>query len=88
MAEYSGDEDSHSCPYIYLWNPIDVGRLGAYTSIALVNGDITGAEGETFTAGDMGEYTITDAGDGGTEIILGPPFKFEPSNIDEWKDVY
>ena len=88
MAEYIGDDDAHSCPYMYLWNPIDVGRLGAYTSIALVNGDITGAEGETFTAGDMGEYTITDAGDGGTEIILGPPFKFEPSNIDEWKDVY
>ena len=88
MAEYIGDDDAHSCPYMYLWNPIDVGRLGAYTSIALVNGDITGAEGETFTAGDMGEYTITDAGDGGTEIILGPPFKFEPSNIYEWKDVY
>lgn len=88
MAEYIGDDDAHSCPYMYLWNPVDVGRLGAYTSMALVNEDITGAEGETFTAGDMGEYTITDAGDGGTEIILGPPFKFDPSNIDEWKDVY
>lgn len=88
MAEYIGDDDAHSCPYMFLWNPIDVGRLGAYTSIALVNGDITGASGEKFTAGDMGEYTIVDASDGGTEIILGPPFKFDPSNIDEWKDVY
>ena len=88
QAEYIGDDDAHSCPYMYLWNPIDVGRLGAYASIALFNEDITGAEGETFTAGDMGEYTITDAGDGGTEIILGAPFKFDPSNIDEWKDVY
>ncbi|MBQ9360225.1 MAG: rhamnose ABC transporter substrate-binding protein [Lachnospiraceae bacterium] len=88
MAEYIGDDDAHSCPYMFLWNPIDVGRLGAYTSIALANGDITGASGEKFTAGDMGEYTIVDAADGGTEIILGPPFRFDPSNIDEWKDVY
>lgn len=88
MAEYIGDDDEHSCPYMYLWNPIDLGKLAAYTSIALVNGDITGAEGDSFTAGDMGEYNITAADDGGTEIILGPPFKFDPSNIDEWKDVY
>lgn len=88
MAEYIGDDDAHSCPYMYLWNPIDVGRLGAYTSIALVEGTITGAEGDTFTAGDMGDYTVTAAEDGGTEVILGDPFKFDASNIDEWKDVY
>ncbi|MDD3402613.1 MAG: rhamnose ABC transporter substrate-binding protein [Hespellia sp.] len=90
MAEYIGDDDAHSCPYMFLWNPIDVGRLGAYTSIALVDGTITGAEGDTFEAGDMenSPYTITDAGDGGTEIILGAPFKFDGSNIADWKDVY
>ena len=90
MAEYIGDDDAHSCPYMFLWNPIDVGRLGAYTSIALVNGDITGAEGETFEAGDMenSPYTIVAADDGGTEVILGAPFKFDPSNIEEWKTVY
>lgn len=80
--------DAHSCPYMYLWNPIDVGSLAAYTSIALVNGDITGAEGDSFTAGDMGDYEVVDAGDDGTEIILGAPFKFDSSNIAEWKDVY
>ena len=31
---------------------------------------------------------VTVASDGGTEVILGSPFKFDPSNIDEWKDVY
>ena len=88
MAEYIGDDEAHSCPYMFLWNPIDLGRLGAYTSIALADGTITGAEGETFTAGDFGEYTIVAADDGGTEIILGPPFKFDPSNIEDWKSVY
>ena len=44
MSEYIGDDDEHSCPYMFLWNPEDVGKLSAYTSIALVKGDITGAE--------------------------------------------
>lgn len=86
MADYIGADNV--CPYMYLWNPIDVGRLGAYTSVALVNGDITGAAGETFTAGEMGNYEITEASDGGTEIIVGPPFAFTPDNIDDWKSVY
>ncbi|MDO4285207.1 MAG: rhamnose ABC transporter substrate-binding protein [Eubacteriales bacterium] len=88
MAEYIGDDDAHSCPYMYLWNPIDLGQLAAYTSIALVNGDITGTAGDSFTAGDMGDYTVVEADDGGTEIILGAPFRFDSSNIDEWKDIY
>lgn len=86
MADYVADDKS--CPYMYLWNPIDLGRLSAYTSMALVNGSITGAAGEFFDAGDMGTYMTGNAEDGGTEVVLGPPFKFEPSNIDEWKSVY
>ena len=87
MAEYIGDDDAHSCPYMYLWNPIDLGRLAGYTSVALVDGTITGAAGDKFTAGELGDYTIEEI-DGSTQIILGPPFKFDPSNIDEWKTVY
>ena len=88
MAEYIGDDDAHSCPYMFLWNPTDLGYLGAYTSVALVNGEITGAAGDKYAAGKMGDYEIVTAGDGGTEVILGAPFKFDPSNIEEWKTVY
>lgn len=56
--------------------------------MALVGGQITGAEGESFTAGTLGDYTIVAAADGGTELILGPPFEFNPENIEEWKTVY
>ncbi|GFP40867.1 rhamnose transport system substrate-binding protein, partial [Candidatus Hakubella thermalkaliphila] len=48
----------------------------------------TGAVGETSTAGKMGEYTVVDDGMGGTMVILGPPFRFNAENIDEWADVY
>lgn len=91
MKEYIGDDDSHSCPYMFLWNPIDLGALAAYTSVALVNGTITGAVGDTFTAGDLNDgnpYTITENSDKASEIILGQPFKFDPSNIEEWAEVY
>lgn len=88
MADYIGTTDSDSCPYMFLWNPIDLGRMSAYAAIALVNGAITGAEGDSFTAPDGTAYEVTAASDGGTEIILGPPFGFNPDNIEEWKSVY
>lgn len=85
MAEYISNG---ACPYMFLWNPIDVGYLSAFTATALNEGEITGAAGETFEAGRLGEFEIVEAGDGGTEILLGAPFRFDPDNIDEWKDVY
>ena len=85
MATYI---ENGACPYMFLWNPIDVGYLGAYVATALVSGKITGAVGEKFSAGRLGNYTITKAPDGGTEVLLGPPFKFDKSNIAEWKNVY
>lgn len=63
-----------------LWDPEAMGALAAYTGIALATGEITGAEGETFTAGDMGEYTI---GVGG-EIVLGPPLVFDADNVRDY----
>ena len=85
MATYI---ENGACPYMFLWNPIDVGYLGAYTATALVGGKITGAVGDKFKAGRLGEYTLVKASDGGTEVVLGPPFKFDKSNIADWKTVY
>jgi rhamnose transport system substrate-binding protein len=63
-----------------LWNPADLGYLAAYAGAALSAGQITGAEGETFTAGDLGEYTIGQDG----EIVLGDPTEFTADNIDDF----
>lgn len=63
-----------------LWNPQDLGYLAAYTADALHAGDISGEEGETFTAGDLGEYTIGEDG----VVVLGDPFVFDESNIDDF----
>jgi rhamnose transport system substrate-binding protein len=63
-----------------LWNPADIGYLAAYAGAALSAGQITGAEGEKFTAGKLGDYTIGKDG----EIVLGPPTEFTTANIDQF----
>src|SRR3954451_6648300 len=63
-----------------LWNPEDLGYLAAYAAKALVDKDITGQKGDTFTAGKLGKYTV---GDNGT-VLLGDPFVFDKSNIDKF----
>lgn len=88
MLEYTGADDEHSCPYFYLWDMQGLGTLSAYATMALVSGDITGALDETFTAGDLGDYTITEADDGGTEIVLGLPLEFNSENIEEMAELY
>ena len=63
-----------------LWNPADLGYLAAYAAKALVDGDITGKEGDKFTAGDLGDYTVG----ANSEVLLGDPFVFDKSNIDDF----
>jgi rhamnose transport system substrate-binding protein len=63
-----------------LWDPGALGELAAWTGAAVASDVITGAEGETFTAGDLGEYTVGADG----VIILGPPTRFNADNIDDF----
>jgi rhamnose transport system substrate-binding protein len=63
-----------------LWNPVELGYLAGYAAAALASGQISGAEGEKFKAGKLGEYTIGKKG----EIILGPPTTFNKDNIDDF----
>ena len=88
MVEYTGADDEHSCPYFYLWDMQGLGKLSALTTIALINDEITGALGETYTAGDLGDYEITEADDGGTEVVLGLPLEFNPDNVEEMAKLY
>ncbi|MFF3501250.1 rhamnose ABC transporter substrate-binding protein [Streptomyces sp. NPDC003247] len=62
-----------------LWDPAKLGELAAQTAVALVSGQITGKEGETFKAGGT-EYTIGKDG----VISLGKPTVFNADNIDKF----
>ena len=63
-----------------LWNPGDLGYLAAYVADALVKGDISGKEGDSFKAGKLGSYKVGADG----VVLLGDPFKFNKGNIDKF----
>jgi rhamnose transport system substrate-binding protein len=63
-----------------LWNPADLGYLAAYAAKAVASGEITGKEGDTFTAGSLGEYTVG----ADSTVLLGDPFVFNTGNIDKF----
>lgn len=63
-----------------LWDVVKLGYLAYYAVAALQSGEITGEEGESFTAGDAGTYTVGADG----EVLLGDPVTFTADNIDEY----
>jgi rhamnose transport system substrate-binding protein len=60
-----------------LWNPANLGYLAAYAAVNYASKTVTGAAGQSFTAGKLGKFTV------GADhtILLGPPFVFTKANI-------
>ena len=68
-------------PEFGLWNVPALGELAYHVAAMLVSGEIKGTEGETFSVkgfNDDKPYTIGKD----SVVILGPPFKFDGTNID------
>ncbi len=84
MADYITDG---VCEGMYLWNPIDLGLCAGYAAYNLVEG-FEPVEGATFEAGRLGTITILVDAEGNPFTIVGDPYRFDASNIDQWKDVY
>jgi rhamnose transport system substrate-binding protein len=63
-----------------LWNPEDLGYLAAYAVAQLASGNIEGKEGESFSAGKLGNRTVGKDG----VVLLGPPIVFNADNIDQF----
>ena len=85
MKDYVGDDKV--CPYMYLWNPIDVGNCAAYVIKAIIDGKV-GAVDTEFKAENGTTYKVMKGDPAETQIIVGPPFKFTGENIGEWANVY
>ena len=74
MREYVDDGTVEA---FALWNPTDLGYLATQAAAALAAGDITGEEGDTFSAGRLGDFTVGADG----EVLLGEPYVYDESNI-------
>ncbi|WP_354501225.1 rhamnose ABC transporter substrate-binding protein [Mycetocola sp. 2940] len=63
-----------------LWNPADLGYLAAFAAQALITGEITGEEGDSFEAGKLGSFEV----DEDASVLLGEPFVFDAENIGDF----
>lgn len=64
---------------VVLWNPVDLGYAGMYVLRAVADGTLKpGAK--SVKAGKLGELKVVN----GSEILLGPPFVFTKSNINNF----
>jgi rhamnose transport system substrate-binding protein len=77
MKKYVADGVS---PEFELWNPANLGYLAAYAAVNYASHKITNAQGQSFTAGKLGKFTV---GPDHT-IILGPPLVFSAANINNY----
>jgi rhamnose transport system substrate-binding protein len=83
MVEYT----LNGCaPNFALWSFVDLGYLTYYTSYLLATGALTGAAGETFVAGRMGEYTIeqdpTRPDVEALRVLMGPFTVYNAENVE------
>lgn len=84
MLEYTQNGCS---PEFALWSFVDLGYLTYYVSYLLATGQIEAKDGQVFTAGRLGEYTITkdptrpdvDA----LRVLMGPFTVYNIDNVEE-----
>ncbi len=63
----------------YLWNVVDLGYLAMYVTHGLLTGEIKPTD-KTVKAGRLGEREVGPD----NVILLGPPFRFDENNIDQF----
>jgi len=66
-------------PAVILWNTVDLGYLSMYVTEAMLTGKLKHGD-KTVSAGRLGTYDISDT----NEIVLGPGFRFDKDNIDQF----
>ncbi len=76
------------CPWMYLWNPSDLGYLAVYAANLINEGMLTDTEGAIFTAGTLGERILSIGSDGGTEVVLDNPIMFDLTNVAVWAELF
>ena len=55
-------------------------QIAGALGIVLIKGEITGKQGDTFTAGKLGKFTVG----ANNTVLLGDPYKFNKDNIDQF----
>ncbi len=72
-------------PVFALWSFYDLGYLAYYLTYRMLTGEVQGVAGETFDAGRMGTYEITEdpTRDAGLRVLMGPFKIYTKDNVAE-----
>lgn len=80
------DYTANGCaPQFALWSFVDLGYLTYYATYGIATGQIEAVDGQQFSAGRMGEYTIESdpTRDEGLRVVMGPFTIYDEDNIDD-----
>jgi rhamnose transport system substrate-binding protein len=82
MREYT---QSGCAPEFALWSFVDLGYLTFYVTYGLATGQIEAAEGVSFEAGRMGDFTIEKdpTRDAGLRVLMGSFTIYNIDNVGE-----
>ena len=71
-------------PAFALWSFVDLGYLTYYTAYLLATDAIKAEEGAKFSAGRLGDYTITKdpTREKGLRVLMGPFSIYDKSNVE------
>jgi rhamnose transport system substrate-binding protein len=83
-SEMAGAIESGASKSFAIWNPVDLGYATTYLAYNLATDAATAEPGAEIDMGRMGTATL----DENTEAAMSTPFKYDASNIDEFKDVF
>lgn len=78
------------CPYMMLWDVIDLGRVAAGAILSAKEGSFDGAVGSKFNLPAFGEYkerkfeAIQHPDDTGSLVYEGDPYVFYKDNMKDW----
>ncbi len=72
-----------ACDTFAIWNPVEYGYSSAFIMNDILNGAAT-SEGSTLSMGKKGETTVGADG----ECIMGEPFVFDKSNVEEFAKIF
>jgi rhamnose transport system substrate-binding protein len=87
MPTDAAGEFAAVCPYMMLWNVIDLGAVSGAAAVAAVEGTFDGSIDSSFDYNGKTYTAIQDPDSDGTVIVVGNPYVFFQGNMAEWKDV-
>ncbi len=87
MPSGAEDEFDAVCPYMMLWNVIDLGAVSGAAAVASVDGTFDGTIGSSFEYDGKTYTAIEDPDSDGSVIVVGDPYVFFQGNMEEWGDI-